>query len=148
MKSFVESDIRIHSNAEEILKALVDQEKLSDWWGVADSFIEQKDGGLYTLTWMKSYAGIKFISTGRIRLFDKRSHLHLEDVLYLNYERPIIGPFKILYDVEKFNGYSILKVRQTGFQKGPEHNLYIKAVQEGWPQALVMLKTYLEKQNL
>jgi uncharacterized protein YndB with AHSA1/START domain len=144
MRLFVESQIRIKASSQRILAAFTDIEDLEKWWGVYKAFVQKKDGGLYTLTWLRTVEGIKFISTGRIRFFDRRSHLHLEDVLYINYDKPILGPFTITYDIEEHSHYSILKVKQGGFEKGPDHEWYYKAVAEGWPEALVMLKTYLE----
>lgn len=144
MMKFVESEIRIRSNPERILEALLDPEQLKLWWAVDDAFIQKKDGGLYTLVWMKTEAGMKFISTGKIKLFNFRSHLELEDMMYLNSEKPIIGPCSIRYDVVAKSNYSMLKVKQSGFKKGKDWNWYYKAVTDGWPQALVFLKKYLE----
>lgn len=146
MKLYVESQIRIRASSQRILKALTDFDDLNKWWGVDSVFIQKKDGGLYALTWLRSKDGIKFISTGRIRFYDRRTHLHIEDLLYINSERPIIGPFTLFYDVQEESHYSILKIKQGGFNKNPEFEWYYKAVQEGWPQALFMLKTYLEKE--
>ena len=145
MKRFVESEIRIKASASEILDALLEYKHLKEWWGVDDAFIEKKDGGLYTLAWMKSSEGIKFISTGRIKLYNFRSHLELEDMIYLNAEKPILGPCSVRYDIEEKKNYSILKVKQSGFQKGEQWEWYFKAVSDGWPQALIFLKKYLEK---
>ncbi len=147
MKRVVVSEIRINCDPKEILEALMDINHLKAWWGVDSCFIERKDGGLYTLTWLRSSEGIKFISTGRINLYNYRSHLYLEDVLYINSEKPILGPFTIKYDVAAHDNYSILKVTQNGFKKEGDTiwDWYYKAVADGWPQALIMLKKYLEK---
>lgn len=145
MKRFVESSIRIKASVDEILNALLEEEHLKAWWGVNSSLIEKKDGGIYCVTWLKSEHGIKFISTGRIKLYDRHSHLHLEDLIYINSERPIMGPFTLQYNIEAENNYCNLNVRQGGFEKGAEHEWYYKAVMDGWPEALIMLKGYLEK---
>ncbi len=145
MKKFIESEIRIRATVTQILDALLELDHLKKWWGVDSALIEKKDGGIYTITWLKSEHGIKFISTGRIKLYDRTSHLHLEDMVYINSEKPILGPFTIQYNIESHKSFSILKIRQGGFEKGPKHEWYYKAVMEGWPQALVMLKNYLEK---
>lgn len=147
MKKFVESEIRIKANVTQILNALLELKHLKNWWGVDDAHIEKKDGGTYTITWLKSESGIKFISTGRIKLYDRTSHLHLEDMIYINSEKPILGPFTIQYNVTEKSSYSILSVRQGGFEKGPKHEWYYNAVLDGWPEALIMLKNYLEKQS-
>jgi len=147
MKRYVLSEIRINAKAPVIIDALVDYKHLKEWWGVDSAFIQKKDGGLYCLTWLRSVDGIKFISTGRINLLNSRSHLHLEDMLYINSERPILGPFTIMFDVEEHENYSMLRVRQNGFEKGNNDNWewYYKAVTDGWPEALIMLKKYIEK---
>ena len=62
-----------------------------------------------------------------------------------NYEKPILGPFNLLFSVSEKQQYSTLKVKQSGFIKGETNEWYYKAVLEGWPQALIMLKKYLEK---
>ncbi len=145
MKRSVTTQVRIRSSAKEIIDALVDLGKLQEWWGVDRGKIQKKDGGLYTLTWMHSKEGIKFITTGRINIYNFRSHLYLEDLLYLNYERPILGPFSIKYDVETFDKYALLTVTQNGFEKGGDWDWFYNATIEGWGQALAMLKGYLEK---
>ena len=146
MKRSVTTQVRIRRNAEDIIDALIDIDKLKIWFGVHSGFIQKKDGGLYTITWMHSDEGIKFISTGRINLYNYRSHLYLEDMLYLNYEKPILGPFSIKYDVEQFDKYSILTVVQNGYEKGELWDWYYNATVDGWGQALAMLKAYLEKE--
>lgn len=144
MQKYVTSEIRINATVTEILDALLDLNHLKAWWGVDSALIEKKDGGIYTITWLKSEHGIKFISTGRIKLYDKHSHLHLEDMVYLNSEKPILGPFTIQYNVKKHKAYCMLSVRQGGFEKGEEKEWYYQAVLNGWPEALIMLKKYLE----
>ena len=144
MKRFVQSSIRINVKAHRILEALTELKHLKLWWGVSDAFIEPKDGGLYTLTWLKSEHGIKFISTGKIGLYNKRNLLELEDLLYINSEKPIIGPCRLRYEIKDEGKYCTLTVEQSGFQKGKDWEWYYNAVQDGWPEALIMLKKYLE----
>ena len=148
MKRSVLSEIRIRAKSEEIIAALIDSDKLKEWWGIDSAFIEKKDGGLYTTTWMRTTEGIKFISSGRIRLYNRLSHLYLEDMIYINSERQVIlGPFTIKYDIEQESDYCILKVKQNNIAKDPDLDWYYKAVMDGWPQALMMLKIYLEKKS-
>ncbi|MBT8188896.1 MAG: SRPBCC domain-containing protein [Bacteroidia bacterium] len=147
MKRFVQSEIRIKATATEILDAFLSLKHLKSWWGVDSALIQKKDGGLYTITWLRSKDGIKFISTGRIKLYNWRSHLHLEDMVYINSERSILGPCTLRFDVEEKPSYSVLKVVQSGFQKGKSWDWYYKAVSDGWPEALIMLKKYLEKHS-
>ena len=128
------------------MDALTEVNQLKDWWGISSAYIENKDDGLYTLTWSASEEGIKYISTGRIYLYNKRSHLYLTDLLYLNGDKPILGPFKIEYDwTQESKDSVLLRVKQTGFSKeNKENEWYFEAVKSGWPQALIMLKEYLE----
>jgi len=145
MKRSIVTEVRIRCSSEKIIEALVNIDMLKEWWGVNRGFIQKKDGGLYTLTWMHSDDGIKFITTGRINLYNFRSHLYLEDLLYLNYEKQILGPFSIKYDVVSKGNYSVLTVVQNGFKKGGEWDWLYDVSIEGWGQALAMLKSYLER---
>ena len=147
MKRSILSEIRINAKPEEIIAALIDSDKLKEWWGVDSALIEKKDGGIYTITWMRTTEGVKFVSSGRIRLYNRLSHLYLEDMIYINSERQVIlGPFTIKYDVEKRSEYCILKVNQNGIAKDRDLDWYYNAVVDGWPQALMMLKIYIEKE--
>ncbi len=144
MKRFILSEIRIRSQSIEIIDALINLNKLKQWWGVDGGIIEPKDGGIYCTTWLKSNHGVKFVSTGRIKLLDKNSYLHLEDMIYINSEKGILGPYNIQYTVEQHKQYTILTVKQSGFKKEEKEAWYYEAVEKGWPEALVMLKKYLE----
>ncbi|MBT8231643.1 MAG: SRPBCC domain-containing protein [Saprospiraceae bacterium] len=146
MKRSITSQVRIRRSPKDIIDALVNLDKLKEWWGVDSGLIQKKDGGLYTLTWMRNEDGIKFISSGQINLYNFRSHLYLEKVVYLNYQKPILGPFTIKYDVTEKDTYSLLTVVQGGFEKGGVWDWYFDATSEGWGQALSMLKMYLEKE--
>lgn len=145
MKKIIQADIRIRTRASEIIDALVDADKLSNWWAAENVFIQPRDGGLYTLSWLKSVAGIKFIMTGRINLYNKRSHLYLEDMLYINSEKGIVGPTAIRFDTEEASEFTCLSITQTGFQKDRSWEWHYKLMADSWPQVLIFLKQYLEK---
>jgi len=147
MQKIVESNIHINSSPRDIIAALIEKEHLTAWWGVDSALIEKKDGGLYTLTWMKSKEGIKFVSSGRIKFYDPRSHLHLEDLIYVNCDKPLLGPFWVKYNVELDGTGSHLTVIQGGFKKDKDQEWYYNSVLDGWPSALVLLKKYLEKKK-
>ncbi len=144
MKRQIVSSAMINKKASAIIEALLDADQLKEWWGVSSSFIQKKDGGLYALTWIKSETGIKFIQTSKIHLLNIRSHLHLEDVLYINAEKGIIGPFTIKFDIEEFNTDSTVTITQSGFVKGKEQEWYYNLMLDSWPQVLFFLKEYLE----
>ncbi len=146
MKQYIDSQIKIKTTIPKIMAALTEIPLLKEWWGISSGYIEKKDNGLYTLTWNASEEGIKYISTGRIYLYNKRSHLYLHDLLYLNGNKPILGPFKIEYDLSPtVNNTILVRVKQTGFKKESiDQEWYYEAVKSGWPQALIMLKEFLE----
>ncbi len=148
MKRFVQTEIRIRSSAEEILDHFIDPAKLNGWWGVEDTFIQPRDGGLYTLVWGKSQYGARYVSSGQIKFLNPREFLHLEKLLYFNPHKPIIGPTSLNYDVEEHNAYSILRIKQSGFEKGGYWDWYYQVVQASWPDALTLLKKFIEKQDI
>jgi len=147
MVQFIQSEIVINSSPDKILNALLEFDHLREWWGVDKCFIEKKDGGLYTLAWMPTEDGYKYVSTGQIKVYAKKSHLHLEKMLYLNYLKPILGPFTITYDLEKSKDKTKLIVKQNGFKKEPDYQWLYEVSKDGWSESLILLKSYLEKSS-
>jgi len=139
------SSIEIERPAESIIDALLDSSHLANWWGVDKAFIEQRVGGLYVLAWLWGDTGVRFVQTAKISLLNKRSYLHLEDVIYVNAEKGIFGPFTIRFEIENINDSSLLKVTQDGFRQKLDQKWYYEMMADSWPQVLLFLKQYLER---
>lgn len=92
----IEATIHINSNADNVLPVFTDANHLQEWWEVERYFIDLKENGNYTLAWNISENGFKYIFTGIIKKYEPKNILHIENILYLNPERSILGPFELL----------------------------------------------------
>lgn len=145
MKRNIQSSIVIEAHPKSIIDAFTHPERLNDWWGVSNSRIQLKPGGLYILIWLQTENGIKFLQTSKIALFNPRKKLHLEDVLYIAADKGIFGPFNIKIDVQSIDEEkSEVTIEQTGFEKSDTGSWYYKLMTDSWPQVLLFLKQYLE----
>jgi hypothetical protein len=117
---------------------------LNGWWGVQRSLVDPKIGGVYTLAWKISESGFGFVSTGRIEKFIPGNCLIIGNLVYLNPERPILGPMQLELTVRQAGKNTALTICQDGYQDGLDWDWYYEAVLQAWPQAAQTLKTYLE----
>ena len=142
----VAASIEINARPEKILPAFLKQEHLKAWWGVDRSLIEPKAGGVYTLAWNFSEQGIKYISTGVFDELIPGEYLMIKNLVYLNPEKNILGPMELEIDlIATDDKITKVGVVQSGYKYGGDWDWYYEAVLTAWPQALEMLKNYLEK---
>lgn len=141
----VEVIIDIEATPEKIISAFTDYDMLNDWWGVERNLIDKKAGGLYTLAWNISDKGFGYVSTGIIRDYQPGKILVIDNFVYLNPDRPFLGPMKLTIRVKGKGELTELYLCQDGYQSGPDWDRYYEAVKDAWPKALQGLKDYLEK---
>lgn len=131
---------------QQAIRAFTDEKMLREWWGVERCLVEPRVGGLYTLLWGVSDQGIRYVSTGVIKNYEPGSLLEVGDYLYLNAERPPLGPLELKVSAEPAPGGCILTISQGPYPEGRgEHwDWYFDAVHAAWPQVIQGIKTYLE----
>lgn len=144
MKPPVINEVEIGCSPAMILSAFYDPEHLKGWWGVEKSLIELRTGGVFTLAWDYSEAGVKYVSSGLISNFKPAARLCIENMIYVNPARSILGPMTMDISVAKTEIGGHLKVIQDGYQSGGDWDWYHEAVVDAWPKALQFLKNYLE----
>jgi len=139
--------LEINVSPETGIRAFTDPAMLGAWWGVDRAFIECKPGGIYTLAWKISDAGFKYISTGVIREYVPARLLHVGDYMYLNPERPFLGPIELTVKADPLPGGCLLELEQGPYPEGagPDWDWYYEVVKNAWPRVLPDLKNYLEK---
>ena len=131
-----------------VLEAFVLQEHLEVWWGVSDSLVQAKPGGLYSLVWKKSTDSIDFASSGLVRSYHPGQHLLLDKMVYFNPSIPLLGPMSIDVRIVHDGVTNWLRVMQYGYQDGPHWDWYYEAVRVGWPQALTNLDSRAFSQSV
>lgn len=141
----VSAEASIASTPNHILDAFLLQTHLNKWWSVSRSLIEPKPGGIWTLAWEISDAGIKYISSGIIEKIVPHECLRIHKMVYLNPDREILGPMELEVQVSRIDeSHTRVVVVQSGYQYGVDWDWYHDAVTQAWPYALNLLKKYLE----
>lgn len=143
MKS-VKATVVIPVDAGKALNMFLDLNEMKNWWGVERGFVESKPGGCWTVTWKISEHGFGYVTSGIITELIPSKKLKIENVVYLNPEKSILGPMTIKVDVETENQNTKLTVEQSGYREGDDWDWYYNAVVDGWPFALKLLKEYCE----
>lgn len=104
----VEVTIDIQTTPAIIIQAFTDSDMLRDWWGVERSFIEKRNGGAYVIAWNVMDKGFGYVSTGVISTYDANGLLDIDNFVYLNPERSILGGMKLTVNAREKNGMSEL----------------------------------------
>lgn len=143
----VEASIEIKEKPEKIINVFTELNHLSKWWSVERCFIDLTEGGNYTLTWGVSEKGFQYVSTGTVKKYVPGKILHITNWMYLNPEKPILGPQELIVEVEQIsNEISLIKITQKPYpeNKGDDWDWYYEVVKDAWPEVLETLKTYIE----
>lgn len=140
----VEVTTQIKTTPATVISAFTNVEMLKEWWGVERALIEIKEGGIYTLAWNISSSGFGYVSTGRINTHHPKKLLVIDNFVYLNPDKPFLGPMTLTVKVKKKGEMTELYLCQDGYQRGPDWSWYYEAVKEAWPAVIQQLKNYLE----
>lgn len=140
----VESSVVVYRKPDVVLRAFTDPLHLKNWWGVERSLIELKKGGLYSLVWQKSDNALEYISTGIVAEYLPACQLKIENMIYVNPQRPIFGPMTLMVLTTPEKVGTTLTVVQSGYQYGPDWDWYHQIVKESWPLVILKIKAYLE----
>ena len=143
----VQASIEINAAPEEALDAFMEFDHLKEWWGVERALIEKRGGGAYTLAWGISNAGLKYISSGTIGSYEPGRRVEIVNLVYLNAEKPPLGPMSLSVHVKASVNGTLLELTQAGYQSGEVWDWYYEAVRKAWPAVLLELKKYLEKKE-
>lgn len=143
----IEATIHINSNADNVLPVFTDANHLQEWWEVERYFIDLKENGNYTLAWNISENGFKYIFTGIIKKYEPKNILHIENILYLNPERSILGPFELLIELTSINNGTNLYLKQWPYpgNMGEDMDWYYESVKNAWSTVLKTVKNYIEQ---
>jgi uncharacterized protein YndB with AHSA1/START domain len=140
----VEVAITINARPQEVIRAFVDDAMLRKWWKTERTFIEKKVGGVYTLAWNISEHGFGYVSSGIIGQFVPDSTLVIENFVYLNPSKPLLGPMKLTILATEESGQTSLYLCQDGYQDSADWDWYYETVNQAWPEVVLTLKEYLE----
>ena len=124
----VEASTIINKSPAVVLGAFTEYNHLKIWWNVERALIDLKKGGLYSLVWGTSGKGMNFVSTGIVGEYLHACQLRIDQLVYFNPERPIVGPMELLILTTPENGKTTLSIIQRGYQNGKDWAWYHNAV--------------------
>ncbi len=141
----VEANITISQPATLVFDAFTDPVMLKGWWGVERCLIEKKKGGLYSLAWQISEKGFGYISTGVVTLYNRGHELMIDQLVYFNPEKMILGPTSLLVKFRTMDrDRTQVLLTQSRYQDGGDWDWYYDSVREAWPEVLKKLKSFVE----
>ena len=140
----VEASIEIRRPASIVFDAFTEPVLLKRWWGAEKCLVEKRQGGLYSLAWDVSEKGFHYISTGIITVFLPGKELLIDQFVYFNPERSILGPTYLGIKLQEDNGKTLVQLTQGNYQSGGDWEWYYTAVKDAWPKVLEVLKKFLE----
>lgn len=143
----VEVAIDIDTASSRVISAFTDPNMLRDWWEVERTCIQTKEGGVYVLAWRISDSGFGFLATGIIKEYHPETILAIDNFVYMNPEKELLGPMTLTIRARQFNKGSSVYICQDGYQEGKDWDWYYNAVKEAWPVVAQTLKTYLEQRG-
>jgi hypothetical protein len=128
----VDAIVEIAVSPDKVISAFTEPSWLKAWWGVEKTLIELKQGGIYTLAWGISGAGIKYVSTGIIKEYYPRQLLHIEKYIYLNTGKAFLGPQELIIQVAGTDQSSKLFLTQGPYPEiaDTDWNWFYEAVVE------------------
>ncbi len=144
VKREVRAEIEVHVRPEEVFRAFTNVQMLRQWWGVNRGLVEEREGGVWGLAWGVGEQGFRYVTTGVIRSFRPYRQIEIDNLVYFNPERPVLGPMHLSIGVHEGREETLVSILQDGYQQGADWDWYYQAVVVGWPHALTRLKEYLE----
>lgn len=141
----VNTQAHIRAPAEKVWAALLEPERIQQWWGTSRGLVEPRKGGLWALAWGDAGQGYRYVLSGIIRVIKPGLRLRIEPVVYFNPERAPLGPMRVSFSLREKDGVTRLTVRQEANGEGPDWDWYLGVVKQGWKDTLSNLKNHLEK---
>jgi uncharacterized protein YndB with AHSA1/START domain len=141
----VETTKIISAAPEEVLIAFVDDGDLKAWWKVTRSLVEQKQGGIWSITWddwgedktHHAWIGvIEEITPNRLQV----GHLVMIDP-----DMPLLGPMQLEISVKPADGGTSLTVSHRGYKYGNHWDTIYDMVVNGWDHVLGDMEAWVQE---
>ena len=141
----VETTRIISAAPEEVLIAFVDDGDLKAWWKVTRSLVEQKQGGIWSITWddwgeektHHAWIGvIEEITPNRLQV----GHL-----VMIEPDMPLLGPMQLEISVKPADGGTSLTVSHRGYKYGNHWDTIYDMVVNGWDHVLGDMEAWVQE---
>jgi uncharacterized protein YndB with AHSA1/START domain len=141
----VETTRIISGSPEEVLNAFLDDGDLKAWWKVSRSLVEQKEGGIWSITWddwgeeKTQHAWIGVVE----ELTPKR--LLVGHLVMIEPGMPLFGPMQLEISVQPADDGTSLTVSHRGYQYGDHWDRIYELVINGWEHVLGDMQAWAQE---
>ncbi len=132
----VEATNTIPASPDQVLQAFLVDDDLKAWWKVSRTLVEQKQGGIWSVTWddwgqdKTQHAWIGVIE----ELTPDR--LVVGHLVMIEPDMPLLGPMQLEITVKPAGSGSALTVSHRGYGYGEHWDSIYDAVVQGWAHVL------------
>lgn len=142
----VDTEIVISASPEQVLQAFLSDDDLKAWWKVSRSLVEQKAGGIWSITWddwapektQHAWIGvIEEIAPDRLVI----GHL-----VMIEPESPLLGPMQLEITVKPVEGGTLLRLSHRGYRFGEHWDAMYDAVVQGWDHVLGDMQAWFQEE--
>ena len=142
----VETTRFISASPEEVLTAFLSDADLKAWWKVSRTLVEQKQGGIWSITWdnwgeekpQHAWIGvIEEITPNRLLV----GHL-----VMIEPDMPLLGPMQLEISVKPTDGGTSLTVSHRGYRYGDHWDTIHDMVVNGWAHVLGDMEAWVQEE--
>ena len=142
----VEATMNISTSPGKVLEAFLDEGALKAWWKVSRTLVEQKEGGIWFITW-DNWAEEKtqHAWTGVIEELTA-DRLVIGKLVMMEPDMPLLGPMQLEITVELAEGGTLLRLSHRGYRYGEHWDALYDAVVQGWDHVLGDLQVWFQEE--
>ncbi len=141
----VEATMSISTSPENVLEAFLDEGDLKAWWKVSRTLVEQREGGIWSITWDNwGEEKTHHAWTGVIEELTA-DRLVIGKLVMMEPDMPLLGPMQLEINVKPAEGGTSVTVSHRGYQYGDHWDKIYDMVVNGWDHVLDDLETWVLK---
>ena len=132
----VEATMNISTSPGKVLEAFLDEGALKAWWKVSRTLVEQKEGGVWFITWDNwGEEKTQHAWTGVIEELTA-DRLVIRKLVMMEPDMPLLGPMQLEITVKPAEGGTLLRLSHRGYGYGDHWDSIYDAVVQGWEHVL------------
>ena len=142
----VDTTATMSATPEKVLQAFLNSDDLESWWKVSRSLVEQKVGGVWSVTWddwgpeKTQHAWIGVIET----ITPQR--LVIGHLVMIEPDMPLMGPMQIEILVRPGTSGSTVTISHRGYRYGDHWDSMYDAVVRGWDHVLGDMQVWFQEE--
>lgn len=142
----VEAKMNISTSPEQVLKAFLDEGDLKVWWKVSRTLVEQKEGGVWAISWDNwGEERTQHAWTGTIQELTA-DRLVIGNLVMMEPDMPLLGPLRLEIIVKPAAGGTSVTVSHRGYQYGDHWDKIYDMVVDGWDHVLGDMEAWVREE--